>query len=67
MGSSNYNGPNSDCYHCSGCGTYRACDNCSASCCQNNMSYHKSLRTYEEIFGNAVNNLSLAFLISVIE
>ena len=67
MGSSNYNGPNSDCYHCSGCGTYRACDNCSASCCQNNMSDHKSLRTYEDIFGNAVNNLSKSILNELVD
>ena len=43
MGSSYY-GPNSDCYHCSGCGTYRACDDCSASCCQNNMSDQASIQ-----------------------
>ena len=55
MGSSNYNGPNSDCYHCSGCGTYRACDDCSASCCQNNMSDHRELRRYEDRFADEVN------------
>ena len=54
MGSSYY-GPNSDCYHCSGCGTYRACDDCSASCCQNNMNNHRELRKYEERFGDEVN------------
>ena len=51
MGSSYY-GPNSDCYHCSGCGTYRACDDCSASCCQNNMSDHRELRRYEDRWEN---------------
>jgi len=54
MGSSYY-GPNSDCYHCSGCGTYRACDDCSASCCQNNMSDHRELRRYEDRFADEVN------------
>ena len=52
-----YYGPNSDCYHCNGCGTHRACDDCSASCCQNNMASHRELRSYEESFGSAVNNL----------
>ena len=54
MGSSYY-GPNSDCYHCSGCGTYRACDDCSATCCQNNMSDHRELRRYEDRFADEVN------------
>ena len=53
---SNYNGPNSDCYHCSGCGRDRRCDDCSANCCQNNMSSHRDLRRYEDSFANEVNN-----------
>ena len=57
MGSGNYHGPNSDCYNCNGCGTHRACDDCSATCCQNNMSSHRQLRSYEESFGNQVNSL----------
>lgn len=52
MGS--YYGPNSDCYHCSGCGRYRPCDDCSS--CQNNMSSHRGLRSYEDSFANEVNN-----------
>ena len=55
MGST-YHGPDSDCYHCSGCGTHRRCDNCSADCCQNNMRYHRDLRSYEDSFANEVNN-----------
>lgn len=57
MGSGNYHGPNSDCYNCNGCGTHRACDDCSATCCQNNMRSHRQLRSYEESFGNQVNSL----------
>ena len=56
MGST-YHGPNSDCYNCRGCGTNRACDDCSANCCQNNMSSHRQLRNYENCFGSEVNNL----------
>ena len=52
---SNYIGANSDCYHCSGCGTYRPCDDCSASCCQNNMSSHRELRRLEDRFREEVN------------
>ena len=55
MGGS-YHGPNSDCYHCTGCGTYRRCDDCSANCCQNNMRSHRELRRYEDSFANEVNN-----------
>lgn len=54
---SNYHGPNSDCYHCNGCGTYRPCDDCSANCCQNNMYSHRELRRYEDNFANEVSNL----------
>lgn len=55
MGST-YHGPNSDCYHCTGCGTDRRCDDCSADCCQNNMRSHRELRSYEDSFANEVNN-----------
>jgi hypothetical protein len=54
-----YYGPNSDCYNCKGCGRSRACDNCSARCCQNNMSDHRQLRIYENSFGSEVNDLRL--------
>jgi hypothetical protein len=49
MGSS-YHGPNSDCYHCNGCGTHRPCDDCSADCCQTNMNEHRRLRRLENSF-----------------
>lgn len=49
MGSSYY-GPNSDCYHCQGCGTHRPCDDCTANCCQTNMNEHRSLRSLENSF-----------------
>ena len=55
MGNS-YHGPNSDCYHCTGCGTSRCCDDCSASCCQDNMRSHRELRRYENSFADEVNN-----------
>ncbi len=55
---SNYHGPNSDCYHCNGCGTNRPCDDCSANCCQNNMSSHRELRRYENNFANEVSKLT---------
>jgi hypothetical protein len=55
MGSDNYHGANSDCYHCSGCGTYRACDDCSAGVCQNNMNSHRRLRRLEDLFEEEVN------------
>lgn len=54
MGSS-YHGANSDCYHCTGCGTYRACDDCSANCCINNMNSHRALRRLEDRFVEKVN------------
>lgn len=53
MGSS-YNGPNSDCYHCTGCGTHHPCDDCSASCCQSNMSSHREFRRLEDRFSEEV-------------
>ena len=43
MGSAYY-GPNSDCYRCTGCGTHRPCDDCTANCCQENMNDHRRLR-----------------------
>lgn len=49
MGSAYY-GPNSDCYHCTGCGTYRPCDDCTANCCQKNMNEHRRLRRLEDTF-----------------
>jgi hypothetical protein len=49
MGSSYY-GPNSDCYHCNGCGTHRPCDDCTANCCQENMNEHRRLRRLESTF-----------------
>ena len=52
-----YHGPNSDCYHCNGCGTYRPCDDCNAQSCQNNMSSHRELRRYEDNFADKVNSL----------
>lgn len=48
MGS--YHGPNSDCYHCNGCGTDRPCDDCTANCCQENMNEHRRLRRLESTF-----------------
>lgn len=49
MGSS-YEGAHSDCYHCTGCGTYRPCDDCTSSGCQKNMNEHRRLRTLEDNF-----------------
>lgn len=49
MGSA-YHGPNSDCYHCTGCGTHRPCDDCTANCCQENMNDHRRLRRLENTF-----------------
>ena len=52
-----YHGPNSDCYHCNGCGTYHPCDDCNSQSCQNNMSSHRELRRYEDNFADKVNSL----------
>lgn len=55
MGSSYY-GPNSDCYHCNGCGTHRPCDDCTANCCQDNMNEHRRLRRLEDTFKDKVES-----------
>ena len=63
-----YHGPNSDCYHCQGCGTHRACDDCDS--CQSNMNAHRQLRSYESDFGRKVNELlpiTLNTCVSIIE